>query len=376
MKKPLFVLLIGALLISGVHLKELSAEPEQKVIVTFKLGSVWLYRGENARTQLKNRSILQQGDRIVTDANGKVRFRYGNDHEIRVHGNAEIKVGSPKVHRSNMLMVVYGKIRAKSLNEAGKSQNGFKVVTPTSVCAVRGTDFNVNVTSNGTSSTEVNHGWVDMNSGDNSVALKNKGIGVTRINKEPEKKPATAGERKKVGWLMVEENKKIKKDPDGVSKGYQQQNQYFQERSQKNASDSATFSDSVSNLNASQADEKDLKQMEQKKQEVVNRNEDDYYRNEIQGDAIQRIIRRYKEGKEKINQAVFDQVKRNSDSIAAVQEKNMENIRKILEDYEKKKGEILQRLDETRDKVKGDLDKMKDKLKYDFDKVKPQMPNQ
>ncbi len=345
----------------------LQAEEQQKVVVTFKIGSVWLYRSEQSRQSLKTAMHLQPGDRIVTESNGRVHFRYGMNHEVRVNGNAEVKVGSASLPRENMLMVAYGKIRAKSINEAKQDEKSpFKVVTPTSVCAVRGTDFQVNVTSNGTSSTEVANGWVNMGSGDKEVPVKNRGNAVTKMGAEP------SANVRNISQVLKNEDAQLKKDPKAVASGYDEQNQYFKDRSQKNANETKAFSSEVRQLNPATTTPEKLQQVEEKKDKVVNRNENDFYRNEIQGDALQRIIRGYQEGKDKVNQGVFDQVKKNSDAIAELQQKNLENIRKIMEAYDAKRREIMEKLDETRGKVKGDLDKMKDNLKFDFNKVKPQ----
>jgi hypothetical protein len=363
--KALIVSLVLGFSLLGKH-RSLFAESDQIVTVTFVLGDVKLHRGSH-KSKLNNKAILKPGDIVKTGSNGKAYFRYGNNHEVRVSSNAEVKVNSEKIPRSNLLLVVYGKISVDSKGKPGTGDKQFKVVTPTSVCAVRGTNFELGVSNNGSTETKLDKGSINMSSGDNNVDLNNQSNASTKLGESP-----TKGSYSKDGVdnLIKSEDNAMKQDPEKTADGYQTQNKYFKDRSQKNADETQNLSNSVNSLDKKNASATDIMQTDQKSEKVENRTEDDYYRNECQGNALTRVLDTFARDKKNIYDR-FEQVKRESNKVAEVQEKNLANIRKVREMYEAKRNEIMEHFKKTKGHIWKQLEDMRKKTQMDFNSTKP-----
>lgn len=334
----------------------------EKVRVTFVVGKVFLHKGSK-KSKLKNRVILTPGDRITTGKRSRVHFQYGSSHEVRVGPNAEVKVNSRKMPRENLLMVVYGKIRVGGKARKSKGLKPFKVVTPTSVCAVRGTDFELGVANDGSTATRLDEGNINLSSGDNNVDLEGKGSAANQLGGSPNK---GSYKKKSVDNMISRQDKAAKKEPGKVADGYNSQNEYFREQSKNNAKAADNLSGSVNTMSAEKSSKDDVVGMEQKAAKIENRTEDDYYRNEVQTDALTRVLNTFAKDKKAIYDK-FEQVRKESNKVAEVQQKNLENIRRVREMFEKKKAEIFGKFQDTRNQILKDLEKNKSGTKPSFD---------
>ncbi|MFH0948832.1 MAG: FecR family protein [Elusimicrobiota bacterium] len=99
------------------------------------LGDVSVYQNQNW-TAAKLDMVLSQQDKIKTSKGSSVELLKDGTSKIWVNENSEVEINS--LGTESMFSLLVGKIRAKiKLIQGGK----FTVKTPTSICAVRGTEF-------------------------------------------------------------------------------------------------------------------------------------------------------------------------------------------------------------------------------------------
>ena len=110
--------------------------------------------------------ILETGDIIRTGNRSRVEIRYENRTNIQISENTVITIGNENIPASSEITIISGRVRAVF----GRGSQGGRVYTPTTVAAVRGTDFTVNV-NNGDSVIVLSKGGLDVNNPYSQVAL-------------------------------------------------------------------------------------------------------------------------------------------------------------------------------------------------------------
>ena len=130
-------ILAAAAILSGC---KLSKPQETGGIVTLKLGSVRIQKegGQTAEAQVKDQ--VGPGDIILTAKNSTVVVQFANNFILQVEESSALKVRSDTGDNRDMF-VQDGQVLAK-LVKTGKTTAS--ISTPTSVAAVRGTQFSVN----------------------------------------------------------------------------------------------------------------------------------------------------------------------------------------------------------------------------------------
>jgi len=106
-------------------------------------GNVLIMPGDSKRwhTPVMN-EVLNAGDKIVTEKNGRVEIALDNGHLMELRPKTQLMIkklakNAKTGDYDNLFECAYGKIRAKLVKVKDKSS--FKVKTPTAICGVRGT---------------------------------------------------------------------------------------------------------------------------------------------------------------------------------------------------------------------------------------------
>jgi hypothetical protein len=102
---------------------------------------------------------LEAGDVVQTGSKSTLEIRYKNKTSITLSENTLVKIGNTNVPSSDEVTVVAGKALAV-FGKTAKGEN--KVYTPTTICAIRGTEFVINV-NKGNSMIILNKGKLDVN---------------------------------------------------------------------------------------------------------------------------------------------------------------------------------------------------------------------
>ncbi|NQV38403.1 MAG: FecR domain-containing protein [Candidatus Marinimicrobia bacterium] len=115
-----------------------------KIAVATKVtGNAEFQRGteEQDFSQLKPGTVLEDGDKVKTGANGFAAVIFIDDKStLKIRGNSEVQINGQRsaTSISKKINMETGTVRAK-INDQKKSE--FVIQTPTSVASVKGTDF-------------------------------------------------------------------------------------------------------------------------------------------------------------------------------------------------------------------------------------------
>jgi hypothetical protein len=114
--------------------------------VTYIYGDVEISKGDKGPWEKCTYGrVISSADRIRTGPSGKLIIKFDDGSQIRVFRKTEFLVKEIKPDTRNFVLDI-GKVRL--LVKKLKPQEKFSIRTPTAVCAVRGTDFSVEVDEN------------------------------------------------------------------------------------------------------------------------------------------------------------------------------------------------------------------------------------
>jgi len=113
--------------------------------VKFFLGQVTLVRSGKSLA-VKVGDIVGNGDIIKTGKGAMVELSFDENSTITVQAESTVQIGSKNIKDSDGISIVTGEIKGKF----GKLKKGeYKIGSPTTVCGVRGTEFDVAVSKGG-----------------------------------------------------------------------------------------------------------------------------------------------------------------------------------------------------------------------------------
>lgn len=122
------------------------AAPVGKVLAAS--GSVQALGANGSTRPLAREAAVEQGDTLVTGANGSLEVRFVDDALLILRSNARMRVddyhAGGGVFRS-LMNLVSGGMRMLTGQIAKRSRDQFKPITATAVIGVRGTDFELRV---------------------------------------------------------------------------------------------------------------------------------------------------------------------------------------------------------------------------------------
>jgi len=184
-KKLVFAAVVAGLFVSQIMAQAPAADAKKSgVVATIKtvIGTVKVMpSGQKAKFDAKEAMLLSVGDVVETSGKSFAIILMANGGQIKINQNTKFSVDSPSgsEEAGMRVKVDIGQIWAKIIS--GKQ---FYVKTPTAVCSVRGTEFDVKVDESGIAEVLVFQGIVEV---------KND-YGVVQVNKEERtvSKPAAA----------------------------------------------------------------------------------------------------------------------------------------------------------------------------------------
>jgi len=153
--------------------------PKETAVVLKVKGESLLKREKEVQT-LKKGIILKIGDRIEVKKKGLVIIKFLDKKSIvRIKENTvmEIKQGG----KDKKVAIFIGEIMSTIKVEK------FTLETPTSLAAVKGTEFSTSFISD-TTKIIVNEGEVNLSNGNGSIIVKKGEIGISVSGKSPEKR--------------------------------------------------------------------------------------------------------------------------------------------------------------------------------------------
>jgi hypothetical protein len=319
--------------------------------ISFMAGDVKVFRSgkqEKAALQMK----LASGDVLRT---GKLSFAdvsYDDGTVIKVSENSSVIIGNKNVQASDSLSVTSGMISAKFAKLQKDSTR--KVYTPTTVCAVRGTEFKVAVSDSADSKVQLTEGSIDVsNSYGKTVLGENQSAEI-----EVAKAPAEADDGNLDTWKNDNESKLVN-NPEEQADDFSQYVKDFQKRSENASRNIGNIEKNKST--ALKGGKESLDDAVKDLNSLAGEVEDDMYLSSAANNSIDGILSRFQKDKKDIYHN-FLKVKKESNKVLDQQQKNYQAITAVKEAYKKAFDSIM-------NKHKGEVDKIKGS--YDKEGVKP-----
>jgi len=325
--------------------------------IAFYIGDVSLIRnGKSISFDMGEN--LTSGDIIKTGGGGSADIQYPDGSMIKLSERSSIRIGSANIKNSDSVSLIYGNLSV-SFKKIAKGQN--KVYTPTTVAAIRGTEFTVAVSKGGDSRVDLKEGNLDVS---NPYGTTNVTPG-KNVHSGVGEKPDTDAGGSPDEW-KTKRNEDLKKNPGDKAKRYSRYVKKFRERSDDSEKNIGACRKKVKQSKDPSSIQKTGTEIDMEEEKI----QDDLLLNENSSNAIQEIADDFRSNKDNIYDE-FERVKRESNKVLEVQKKAYEDIEAVKEEYRKAYEEIMGKFKDDKKKilegVKIDMPVIK-KEKVDIDK--------
>lgn len=136
-KRLVFLCAVFTAFTVGVNAQNLSAAK----ILSFQ-GSVQISRGATSRIQFKVNDTILTGDIVKTGAGSRLVLGLADGSQAIISENTTVEIKDTSAAPRTIFNVIRGKTRIR-IEKMGGKPNPYRVTTPTTVIAVRGTVFDV-----------------------------------------------------------------------------------------------------------------------------------------------------------------------------------------------------------------------------------------
>ncbi len=325
-----------------------AAVPLYSAEVTFFLGKVDAKRHGRV-FNVSMGAKLEAGDYIETGSRSTLEISYNDGSRITVKEKSAVRIGTPSVPSSESITVVSGNVRGR-FAKLKKGTN--KVYTPTTVCAIRGTEFDITVRG-GDSRVDLKEGSLELSnqygSKDMSAGEKVQGE-ISGPLKEAEKTPEewTADKEKNLAENPGESAQRFRKHLSDSEKFGKSRSEAIEKTS--------TVVKSAGSVDEIEKAGKDIEAAEETA-------EDDLYLSEGTALSVSSITEDFETRKGDI----YESFKKLRDEANRVSEQKMQNyqaIQAVKEEYKKAREAIMNKFQDDRNRI---LDGVKSKnLKPDM----------
>ncbi len=322
--------------------------------VSFFLGDVKMERGGRV-TSLKMGNTVGNGDVIKTGKGAMVELSYPNNSKITLQGDTVVKIGSSNIKDSDEVSIISGQVKGK-LEKLQKGE--YRFYTPTTVCSVRGTEFDVAVSRGGDSMISLIEGGLDIENFYGSVELKPG----NSVEAEVAGKPSAKRKNLESDSWESNKNKELEKRADRQARKY---NRYMN-RFDLESSKSSTAINEIGREVAGIESEYGL----EKSGEKIIKAEKDTVAYLMLCEASSMNVRSLMNDFEDSDvYGKFQEAADKSDKVKEQQITNYQAIQKVKADYQEAYGKIMEKYKGDKDSIlKGLKDFKKDMFKKDVEK--------
>ncbi len=351
MKSNLKIIIAGFLLLTLFPIYGYSMK------VTFFLGKSTLTR--NGKTiNLKVGDNVSNGDIIKTTKNGVVELQYDDTSKITIKGDTVVQIGNKLVKGSGDVAVISGQVSGKFV----KLKKGeHKIGTPTTICAVRGTEFIMGVSKGGDSRIELTEGKLDVRNPYGRVEL-NSG---SSADIELADKPEIGDIEGNVEEWKSGKDESLEDDIENQADKYQTHIENFGERSESDAKKL----ESINELTKKAATKDDLAVAGEEIVKAESENEDNMLMNESSKSSVEIL----KEDYGSKNKAIKDKFQSIAERCNVVQQQQLQNqqaIQKVKEEYQKAYDNIMKKFKNDKTNIFKNLQDYKKNNPMKKDEVK------
>lgn len=289
---------------------------------------------------------LSQGDVVVTKNASIAELLYSDKSTLRIFENTKIKVAAIQDNQENV-SVINGVIKAKiSKLQKGESK---KVYTPTTVCAIRGTEFFVAVSDSSNSRVNMEEGSLSLANPYGEISVNNDEQATVGVAK----KPLLDDNPKNPELWKNTEDKDFVLEPQKYADSYNEYLSTLEQRSSMQSAEIEKYKQLPARKKDSKKLEKDINELETKASIIA----DDFFLGDCAYAAVDNVLQMYKEKKQEIFDS-FNKVKEQADKVVQQQKANYEAIMAIKEAYRKNYEEIKGKHKESIEKIKEEVNKV------------------
>jgi hypothetical protein len=336
-----------------------SAVGASAVELSFLTGDVKVLRGNVSAGKLTPGFALKENDLVKTGKKSSAKVSYKDGSEIVLSENSSVKIGKISDKGDAPAIVIGGSVSTKFSKIAKDSSGTRKVYTPTTVCAVRGTEFKVIVSDTAASRVELTEGTLEVYNPEGGNTIQAGTSVEADIAAPPVKSDKASVDEAE--WAAAKESEFDADVPERSSK-FKKQNDGFASRNKSNAQKIEELKREI----ISEKEKKDSSSLEEtgkKLDQQTEKIEDDYYQCGASTAAIDNILGRFGSDKRKMRDD-FEKLKRESNKVKDQIQRNYQAIQAVRESYRKALEAIKAKYDSDKGKIKGDVD---------LQKVKPQI---
>lgn len=315
--------------------------------LTFIVGEVNAKRDGKA-VSLDAGSKLIDGDIIETGADS-IAILEGNGSKIELKENSSLLIDK-KVIETGSASIIQGSLFAKY--KKVKKGRKRKIYTPTSVAAIRGTEFTIAVSKNGSSRIQMKKGKLDVYNPSGKVAIRKNQKADTVAGQSP----ARQFDKSSINNWKNKNDKQLEDNPQKVGKDLNKHVKKLGDSTNKDSKQISDLEKNVAALNSSFS----LKQSGKKLDKTEERVADNYMLSRSANTSIDSILKDFKGRKTEIYNT-FLKIKEESNKVMEQQQRNLEEINKVREAYKKAYAEIME-------KHKKSVEEIKNKSKFKKDK--------
>jgi hypothetical protein len=322
--------------------------------ISFYIGKVKLYRNGRVMSPSMGK-ILRAGDLLITGRRSKVDIKYEDGSRISVKSYSKVRFGSKSIQDSRHIAIISGILTGK-FNKLSKNKKSHKIVTPTIVCAVRGTEFKVIVSKSGKSRVDLSEGKLKLSNPAGSDFLNANQQMKDDISKPPRIGPISS---KTSAW-QNKENKRLKTNPWQISKGYKAYMNQFSSRSNSQSKEVKTHKKKIKSAKTIE----NLDWVEKKINNSEDKIENDLLLNETTITSIPDIIEDYKKRKNRIYR-IFYRIKRDCNKVKEQQERNYRELQAVRRAHKEAKTKIKDKYEADKKRI-NNIDMKKFKPSFDL----------
>jgi hypothetical protein len=325
--------------------------------VGFLVGDVKIVR---AGSELKGVNVgtrVQAADVVKTGKKSLITIVYNDGSEIKMMENSTVKIGRMAEGFDTAPAVVVAGIVTTKFTKLSKGADARRsVYTPTTVCAVRGTEFTVAVSEGADSRVELTEGSLDVHNPYGGQQIKAGKKVKTSVAGAPTDDSGYSGTA--ADW-KASADESVTADPSGKGDEFQT---YLSDMSVRSSASSKRIDD----LGNGMSNVKDKKSLEKKGKDLDDVNgsvEEDLYLGDASGAALEQLASRFAKDKGDIAKK-FQALKEESNKVREQQQRNYENIQAVREAYKKAREEIMNKFQDSKKQIKSgtDLDSVKPKI--------------
>jgi len=329
--------IVKKVFLSAVFLLIIFPAAVYAIEVGFYIGNVTVTRG-GKKIAINTGSSLEGGDVIKTGKDATIELLYKDGSKVTILENSSARVGSVSIKGSDDVALVSGNLTGKF---SKLKKGSHKVYTPTTVCSIRGTEFQIGVCKNGESRVDLNKGNLDVNNPYGKTNMNSGDKTDIGIGKKP-----TEGSGDLKDW-QNKENKDFDKNPGETSKDYNGYMNTFGKRSKDTSKDMDGYNTMVKNARS----KSDVENAGGKINAAEDNTTDDLLLNETANATIGNIVDDFKNRRGKIYNE-FLQIKKESNKVMEQQQKNYEEIQKVKAAYREAYEKIIGKYHEDFDNIK------------------------